>query len=119
MCPRCGSLRYARENQKTAGCFKCGYRMTVDPAKIRILFKTDKSEEASVLNKHIKIGEYLKKIFDRFNKEILNNISSELETEINSLIGETNKISELNVKITTDNNDIDFKTDILEDEVYA
>ncbi|MCK4953433.1 DUF1922 domain-containing protein [Candidatus Bathyarchaeota archaeon] len=46
MCPRCGSLRYARENQKTAGCFKCGYRMTVDPTKIRILFKTDKSEEA-------------------------------------------------------------------------
>lgn len=70
---------------------------------------SDKSEEASALNKQIKIGEYLKNIFDRFNKEILNNISSELETEINSLIKETDKISELNVKITTDNNDIDFK----------
>ena len=55
MCPRCGSLRYARENQKTAGCFKCGYRMTVDPAKIRILFKTDKSEEAIAVVQKYKI----------------------------------------------------------------
>jgi len=69
----------------------------------------DKSGEASVLNNNIKVGEYLKKIFDRFNSEILNNIASELETEINSLIMKNNKISELNVKIITTNNDIDFK----------
>lgn len=70
---------------------------------------SDKSEEISALNKNIKISEYLKKIFDRFNKEILNNIASELEAEINYLIAQNNKISELNVKITTDNNNIDFK----------
>jgi len=46
MCPRCGSLRYARESQKTALCFKCGYCMTVDPFKIRVLFKTTRAEEA-------------------------------------------------------------------------
>ena len=70
---------------------------------------SDKSEEITTLNRYIKTGEYLKKIFDRFNKEILNNIASELETEINSLIEQKNKISELNVRITTDNNNIDFK----------
>ena len=46
MCPRCGSVRYAREGQKTARCFKCGYRMTIDPSKIRILFKTARVKEA-------------------------------------------------------------------------
>jgi len=46
MCSRCGSLRYARKGQKTALCFKCGYRMTGDPFKIRILFKTARIEEA-------------------------------------------------------------------------
>ena len=46
VCPRCGSLRYARESQKTARCFTCGYRVPIDPARIRILFKTEKSEEA-------------------------------------------------------------------------
>ena len=69
----------------------------------------DKNEEASMLDNNIKIGEYLKKIFDRFNSEILNHIALELETEINSLIEKNNKISELNVKITTENNNIDFK----------
>ena len=53
MCPRCGSLRYARNGQKTALCFKCGYRMTINPFKIRILFKTAKIEEArAALEKH-------------------------------------------------------------------
>ena len=53
MCPRCGSVRYARKGQKTALCFKCGYRMAVDPFKIRILFKTARIEEAiAALEKH-------------------------------------------------------------------
>ena len=68
-----------------------------------------KSEEGISLNQHIKACGYLKKIFDRFNKEILNNITSDLEAEINNLILQNKKISELNVKITTDNNNIDFK----------
>ena len=68
-----------------------------------------KSGEASVINTNIKVGEGLKKIFERFNKEILNTIAAELEGEINNLVAQNNKISELNVKITTDNNNIDFK----------
>ena len=46
MCPRCGSLRYAREEQKTAKCFKCGYRMNIDPFKIWILLKTARGDVA-------------------------------------------------------------------------
>ena len=46
MCPKCGFLRYAKERQKTAYCFNCGYRVSVDPARIRILYKTEKSEKA-------------------------------------------------------------------------
>ena len=72
----------------------------------KILYKT---EEADILNRNIDIGNYLKKIFDRFNKEILNNIALELETEINKLTAQNKKISELDVKITTNNNNIDFK----------
>lgn len=69
----------------------------------------EKSGEASTLNTNIKTGEYLKRIFDRFNREILNNVATELETEINDLIAQNKKISELMVKITTENNNIDFK----------
>ncbi len=46
MCPRCGALRYAESSQKTALCFGCNYHMSLDAAKIRILLKTDKREEA-------------------------------------------------------------------------
>lgn len=70
---------------------------------------SDKSEEASRLNNSIKTGEYLKKIFDQFNRGVLNNVALELEAEINNLIAQNKKISELTVKITTDNNNIDFK----------
>ena len=53
MCPRCGSLRYAREEQKTAKCFKCGYRMIIDPFKVRILFKTARRDVAiAAVQKH-------------------------------------------------------------------
>lgn len=69
----------------------------------------EKSGEISEINDNIKIGEALKRIFDRFNREILNNIASELETEINGLIEKNEKLSGLSVKITTDKNNIDFK----------
>jgi DNA sulfur modification protein DndD len=69
----------------------------------------EKSGEANTINTNIKVGEYLKRIFTRFNKEILNAIATELQTEINNLTTQNKKISELNVKITTDNNNIDFK----------
>ncbi|MFQ6081724.1 MAG: hypothetical protein ACE5OW_08660 [Candidatus Bathyarchaeia archaeon] len=39
-------MRYAREGQKTVRCFKCGYRTTIEPSKIRILFKTTRIKEA-------------------------------------------------------------------------
>jgi DNA sulfur modification protein DndD len=69
----------------------------------------DKSGQTNILNTNIKIGEYLQKIFDRFNKKILSNVALELESEINALIAKTNKLAGLNVKITTDNNNIEFK----------
>jgi DNA sulfur modification protein DndD len=69
----------------------------------------DKSGEADVLHTNIKVGEYLKKIFDRFNREVLDNVATELEGEINELISQNKKISELSVKITTEGNNIDFK----------
>jgi DNA sulfur modification protein DndD len=68
-----------------------------------------KSGEDRKIDTNIKVGGYLKRIFARFNKEILNAIAAELETEINNLTTQNKKISELNVKITTDNNNIDFK----------
>lgn len=46
MCPKCGALRYAKASQKTALCFGCGYQIPLDPNKIRVLFRTDSSEEA-------------------------------------------------------------------------
>jgi DNA-directed RNA polymerase subunit M/transcription elongation factor TFIIS len=46
VCPKCGSLRYAREGQKRAVCFKCSYQIPVDPRKIRIVYKTAEKEQA-------------------------------------------------------------------------
>lgn len=48
MCPVCGAVRYAKKGQKTARCFKCGYRITVDPAKTRIIAETKGVQEAIV-----------------------------------------------------------------------
>ena len=39
LCPRCGTPRYAREDQKTAKCFFCGFRIPLDPRKTRILHR--------------------------------------------------------------------------------
>ncbi|MFQ6094752.1 MAG: DUF1922 domain-containing protein [Candidatus Bathyarchaeia archaeon] len=46
LCPRCGSVRYSKGGQKTARCFRCGRKITLDPMKVQIIFKTDKREEA-------------------------------------------------------------------------
>lgn len=45
-CPKCGSIRYAREGQKTAKCMKCGYQIQVNPRKIKVLAKARDAREA-------------------------------------------------------------------------
>ena len=55
MCPRCGSIRYAREGQKTAKCFECGYQIPLDPTKVRILAKAEKSREAIAAVQELKM----------------------------------------------------------------
>jgi len=46
ICPRCGMPRYAREGQKTAKCFYCGFQILLNPLKIRILLRTESSRIA-------------------------------------------------------------------------
>jgi hypothetical protein len=46
MCPRCGSIRIAKESQKTAQCYECNNRVPINRRKIRILFKTVDKKEA-------------------------------------------------------------------------
>ncbi|RJS90189.1 DUF1922 domain-containing protein [Candidatus Bathyarchaeota archaeon] len=46
LCPRCGMPRYAKEGQKTAKCFFCGFRIPLDPRKTRILFRVESSRAA-------------------------------------------------------------------------
>jgi len=46
LCPRCGMPRYAREEQKTAKCFSCGFQIPLNPRKIRILLRTESSRIA-------------------------------------------------------------------------
>jgi DNA-directed RNA polymerase subunit M/transcription elongation factor TFIIS len=55
MCPRCGSIRYAREGQKTAGCFECGYQISLEPTKVRILAKAKRSKEAIAAVQELKM----------------------------------------------------------------
>jgi DNA sulfur modification protein DndD len=69
----------------------------------------EKHGVANVIETNKQIGEYLKKIFERFNTEILDNIAIELETEINDLIGQNKKLHNIVVKITTENGIIDFQ----------
>jgi len=33
--------RYAREGQKTAKCFSCGFNVPLDPRKTRVLLRTE------------------------------------------------------------------------------
>lgn len=55
MSPRCGPLRYARKGQKTARCFKCRYRVPIDPQKIRIVYKTDRRQQAIAALQELKM----------------------------------------------------------------
>ena len=55
ICPRCGAIRYAREGQKTARCFECGYQVPLDPTKVRVLAKAEKSKEAIAVVQELKM----------------------------------------------------------------
>ncbi len=46
ICPRCGSLRYAREDQKTAKCLLCDYSVSLNFQKTRILARVKNAKEA-------------------------------------------------------------------------
>lgn len=63
LCPRCGSARYSKSEQKTARCFKCGYQILIDPLRIQIISKTNKRTEAmETVKKHkMKLAEKFKK----------------------------------------------------------
>lgn len=53
-CPRCGTIRYAKEGQKTARCLKCGYQMQVHPDKVKVFGKARDSREAVEIVKALK-----------------------------------------------------------------
>ncbi len=55
MCPKCGSIRYAKEDQNTAKCFGCGYQIPLHPAKVRILAKVKRSREAIATVRELKM----------------------------------------------------------------
>lgn len=55
MCPKCGSIRYAKEGQKTARCFECGYQIPLDPTKVRILAKAERSKEVIAAVQELKM----------------------------------------------------------------
>lgn len=55
ICPRCGLARYAKEGRKTAKCLGCGYRIQINPQKIRIIAKAESVEEAINIVKFHKI----------------------------------------------------------------
>ena len=55
MCPRCGSIRYAKEGQKTARCFECSYQISLDSTKVRILAKAEKSRDATAAVQELKM----------------------------------------------------------------
>jgi len=38
--------RYAREGQRTAKCFSCGFQISLEPSRIRILLRTENSRIA-------------------------------------------------------------------------
>ncbi|MEM2273238.1 MAG: DUF1922 domain-containing protein [Candidatus Bathyarchaeia archaeon] len=54
-CPKCTSIRYAKEDQKTAKCLKCGYQMQIHPNKIVILARAKNVKEAVEKVKILKI----------------------------------------------------------------
>lgn len=53
-CPKCKTIRYAREGQKTAKCLKCGYQIQISPQKIRILARAKDTRDAVEIVKVLK-----------------------------------------------------------------
>lgn len=54
-CPKCKSIRYAREGQKTAKCLRCGYQIQIHPNKIVILARAKDIREAVEIVKVLKV----------------------------------------------------------------
>ncbi|MEM1515489.1 MAG: DUF1922 domain-containing protein [Candidatus Bathyarchaeia archaeon] len=54
-CPRCKTIRYARRNQKTAKCLKCGYQIHIQPNKITILARANDAREVIEIIKVLKV----------------------------------------------------------------
>jgi len=46
LCPRCGSIRYSKGEQKTAKCFRCGYQILIDPSRVKVLYETSERTDA-------------------------------------------------------------------------
>ena len=55
MCPKCGAVRCVEERQRSARCFSCGYRMQINPLKIRILLRTRDKDRAIEAVKRYKV----------------------------------------------------------------
>lgn len=53
-CPKCKTIRYAREGQKTAKCLKCGYQMHINPQKTRVLARAKDVRDAIEIVKMLK-----------------------------------------------------------------
>lgn len=53
-CPKCKTVRYAREGQKTAKCLKCGYQIQIHPSKVVILARAKDAREAVEIVKFLK-----------------------------------------------------------------
>ncbi|MEM1586231.1 MAG: DUF1922 domain-containing protein [Candidatus Bathyarchaeia archaeon] len=54
-CPKCKSIRYAKEGQKTAKCLRCGYQIQIRPNKIAILARAKDASEAVETVKILKV----------------------------------------------------------------
>lgn len=50
-CPKCGTIRYAREGQRTAKCLKCGYQVRMDLTGVRVLARAKDARDAVELVK--------------------------------------------------------------------
>ncbi|MCS7119862.1 MAG: DUF1922 domain-containing protein [Candidatus Bathyarchaeota archaeon] len=45
-CPRCGAVRYAKQGQRTAECFTCGLKISIQDSRTKVLLRTDRLDEA-------------------------------------------------------------------------
>lgn len=55
-CPKCNTVRYAKERQKTAKCLKCGCQIQIHLSKIVILARAKNAREAIEIVKALKAG---------------------------------------------------------------